>query len=294
MKSLRNLIEYLIFIPALLAQPTFASEFILADPNIASTCIEYSGTPAAKIGDILQWRGISIGGFLQSRNEARFHQGALPNHNWRGFAFLNYTFSLPARESFSPALIMGVEHESAHPGGGFYEENDEAYEMVYDGLYRNINLNSIRVSPMASLFNGTVRLRLDYQLYLFSKNTPELHDTALTHGHGLSGGFDGIFPLARDYAFFASAFFRYIFTGSARRSGWLYHDHNGTAVQVYEEYPVLHSVHTISLKAGILFHHIAQGRTLSLFARLLYGNPYGFIDSRENRFVIAAGVELLH
>ncbi len=294
MKSVLYLFACLIIIPALLAQPTFASEFMLADPNIALTCIEYSGTPAAKIGDLFRWGNISIGGFLQSRNEERFHQGALPNHNWRGFAFLNYTYSLPAWGSFSPALIMGVEHESAHPSGGFYENNDEAYEMIYDGLYRNINMNSIRLSPMLSLFNGIAHLRLDYQLYLFSKNTPELHDTALAHGNGLSGGFDGIFPLSQDYAFFISAFFRYIFTSSARRSDWIYHNHNGTVVQIYEEYPVINSVHTISLKAGIIVPHIAQRRTLSLFARLLHGNPYGFIDSRENRFVIAVGVELMH
>lgn len=285
----------LVALPALSARPPLASQFTLADPNLPSTCFEYSGTPAAKIGDTIQVKGVSLGGFLQSRNEERFNQGALPNHNWRGFAFLHYTCSFPAWGSYTPALTIGIEHESAHPSGGFYEENNEAYEMIYDGLYRNINMNSIRVSSiLCYVFGGKVCLRLDYHLYLFSKNTPELHDTALSHGHGLSGGFDGIFPLWQDYSLFISAFFRYIFTSDEHRSNWIYHDQNDTVVQVYEEYPVINSVRTISLKAGLLVHHIAHDRTLSLFTRLLYGNPYGFIDSRENRLVIAAGVELMH
>lgn len=295
MKIITCFIVCLIAVSALPAQSNFTSQFILADPNFVSTCLEYSKTPAAKIGDAIRWENVSLGGFLQSRNEERFHQGALPNHNWRGFAFINYTFAFPAWGSLTPSFALGIEHESAHPTGGFHEENDEAYEMVYDGLYRNINMNSIRFSPiLRGLFGGTTDLRLDYQLYLFSKNTPELHDTALANGHGLSGGIDGIFALSQDHALFVSAFFRYIFTGSERRSDWIYHDQNGTVVQVYEEYPVIHSTRTISLKAGLLFPHIAYGRTLSLFARLLYGNPYGFADSRENRFVMSAGVELLH
>jgi uncharacterized protein YqjF (DUF2071 family) len=56
---------------------------------------------------------------------------------------------------------------------------------------------------------------------------------------------------------------------------------------------MLNSVTTYSLKAGILVREIAQGRKLAVFARILYGNPYGFIDSREHRLMFAVGVELL-
>ncbi len=294
MKHIIYFLGCLIPFHALPAKLSFASQFLLADPNLVSTCLEFSRTPAGKIGDTLHIKSISLGGFIQTRNEARFHQGALPNHNWRGFAFVNYTYSFPEWNSFTPALALGMEHESAHPTGGFYEENDEAYEMIYDGLYRNINMNSIRLSPiLRCLFVGTLDVRLDYQLYLFSKNTPELHNTALTHGHGFSGGIDAVFPLSQDYALFVSAFFRYIFESASHRNDWIYHNQNGMVVQVYEEYPVINSMRTISLKAGLIFQHIAPGRTISLFTRVLYGNPYGFIDSRENRLVIAAGMELL-
>lgn len=294
MKSIINRFFCLIALLALSGQLP-ASPFILADPNLTSTCIEYSGTPAAKIGDLLQWSDISVGGFLQARNEERFHQGALPNHNWRGFAFVQYEWAFSSIGIMSTAFALGAEHESAHPSGGFYEDNDEASEMIYDGLYRNINMNSLRISPVLKIGSSlSVTFRMDYQLYLFSKNTPELHNTALTHGHGLSGGIDSIYPLTQNYALFISAFGRYIFKSREQRTDWIYHDQNGTVVQVYEDYPVINSVRTISLKTGLLVQNIAQGRTLSLFARALWGNPYGFIDSRENRLVLAVGVELVH
>jgi hypothetical protein len=289
-----HLVGFAFFLMLTTVKPLVAVQFIMADPNTPSTCMEYSHVMWAKIGDALAINGFALGGFLEARNEKRFHQGALPNHNWRGFAFLNYAHSFSVTEEASPGIIVGFEHESAHPSGGFYEENDEAYEMIYDGLYRNINLNALRVSPFLRIApRFTFLFRADYYLFLFSKNTPELHDTALTHGHGISGGIDFIYPYTNAFAFFISVFSRHIFESERHRSDWIYRDQHGTVVQSWEEYPMLNSVTTYSLKAGILVREIAQGRKLAVFARILYGNPYGFIDSREHRLMFAVGVELL-
>ena len=271
-------------------QSVFAN---FADPDSISMGYEYYGSPAVKAGDYVEYHGCRLGGFIETRNEDRFEQGPLPNHNWRGFGFLRYNHLLYKGEMNSLNIVTGAEHESAHPTGGFHENNDEAYEMIYDGLYRNINLNSIMLG-FSGITVGRVRFRYnaDYRLYVYSRNTPELHDNTLTHGHGFSGGLElyvGILPTVDLYL---SLFDRYIFKGDKHRPGWIYYDEGGAAVKRYESYPIINEVNTFVLKTGILIHRTDGKRTLSIYGKMLYGNIYGFVDSRDERLRFSVGMEI--
>ncbi|MCX7679944.1 MAG: hypothetical protein N2316_12120 [Spirochaetes bacterium] len=273
--------------------PIWGNQFVFADPNFVSTLMEYAYASTIKIGDSLKWNNLTCGGFIEIRNEKRFSECILPNHNWRGYAFFNYTFPIDMLNQINTNLAVGAEHESAHPSGGLYEANDEAYEMVYDGLYRNINLNALTISPIVRFtFGCDFLIRLDYLLFLFSKNTPELHDPSVTHGHGISGGLNAFFPITVSTSFFISCFGRYIAKSNETRSDWIYYDQNDTVVQLFEKYPILNSSVTLCMKIGFFIHDVFHTRNLSLFTRMLYGNPYGFIDSREKRLVLAIGIEI--
>ncbi len=108
----------------------------LADPDIISSGYCYNGVPNFKVSTAFNIKYFQFGGFIEVRNEKRFNQALLPNHNWRGFAFLNGIFPIVKKGS----LITGIEHESAHPTMGFHENNYYAYEKIYDNKYRKINL----------------------------------------------------------------------------------------------------------------------------------------------------------
>ena len=140
--------EFLLRIIQLLLLLLFSSHGIYAstvraDPDFISTGMEYCGVPAVKIGDNVRFGSFSLGGMVEIRNEERFNQGVFPNHNWRGFFFGSYDYQVFAGGGSSGVVTAGFEHESAHPTSGLNEPVSDPYQMIYDGTYRNINLNSI-------------------------------------------------------------------------------------------------------------------------------------------------------
>ncbi len=287
-----HLVRWLIII-SLSASIAQAAVINYADPDLISMGYEYYGSPSIKIGDYVEFHNFRLGGFIETRNEDRFEQGPLPNHNWRGFGFLRYFQELYQGDVNRMTLMAGFEHESAHPTGGFHENNDEAYEMIYDEMYRNINLNSFSLGIGGST-TGRVRLRYlsDYRVYVFSRNTPELHDNALTQSHGISAGLELLAGISSSVELFVSLFDRRIFAGDKHRPDWIYYDENGVTVTRYQSYPVINDINTVVLKTGILLHREGGARTLCLYGKVLYGNIYGFVDSREERLVFSAGIEL--
>lgn len=282
-----------LMLTAAVAGPAAAVNWNLADPDLVATGYEFYGVPAVKVGDFVTFRDFSLGGFIESRNEERFTQGPLPNHNWRGYGFLRYDREALSRPGNSIIISAGLEHESAHPTGGFHENNDEAYEMIYDGLYRNINLNSLLLGYSQSL--GTdfqLRFGAEYQFYFLSKNTPELHDNSLALGHGFSAGLEFFAAVTPYLDLFVSVFDRYIFRGGEEREDWIYHDTETGPVQRYEPYPVINGMNTVAVKAGLLFNRRRDWRRVTLYGKVLYGNVSGFVDSREERLRFSAGVEI--
>jgi len=271
-----------------------AANHNMADPDIISTGVSFSWVPTAKIGDFISFYDIDLGGFLETRNESRFNQGVLPNHNWRGFAFIKYNLEVKKDEDQTISIDFGVEHESAHPTMGFTEFNDSAYELIYDGLYRNINLNSLLMGYKHS-FGKDFKLKFmfDYQVYFFSKNTPELHNTDLALSHGFSPGVEFILPFYKSFGWYISIFDRYIFQSREKRDDLIYYDEDGSVVQRISSYPIINNVNTISIKTGLLYFWTGAGRKVNLYTQLLYGNIFGFVDSRDNRLKLYFGVELL-
>jgi len=271
-----------------------AADAVLSDPDHISTGIEYRGTPQARIGDTLSYNYFSFGGMAEIRNEERFNQGALPNHNWRGFVFLYFNQPL-ADEENKLVLTAGFEHESSHPTMGFNDGNDTAYEKIYDGTYRNTNMNSFLLRLCSTLGTGySLALSGDAQFYFCSRNTPELPENDLTWSEGFSGGFEFRYPISGNTDFFISGFDRYIFQSLKKVKGNIYHDTDSGVETRREEYPVINNTNTVSARTGLIFNDLIPGRKVSIYCGILYGNIYGFVDSREKQTVYSIGIEIFH
>ncbi len=271
----------------------FAAETTLSDPDHISTGYEFRGVSDVRLGETFGYGNFSFGAMADIRNEKQFNSEIIPNHNWRGFLFLYFTTPLNSiltnKEKIT--LTCGIEHESAHPTGGLNDAAGGAYDRIYDGTYRNINMNSLmtRLSGSYSYFTFTG----DAQFY-YGRNTPELPVNKLTWSEGVSGSVEFRYPVKGDCFFFISLFDRYIFQGGEKTSGNIYFDTDSGTIARYTEYPVINNINTVSIKTGLLFGEIIPFRNISVYCGFLYGSIYGFIDSREKRAVYSIGIEVLH
>lgn len=271
------------------------SSSVRADPDYVATGIEFRGVPAVKIGDDIGFDRFSIGGMIEVRNEERFNQEALPNHNWRGFVFAYYGLPVFSRGTGYGVLSAGFEHESAHPTMGLNEPASDPHQKIYDGIYRNINMNSFLLRYCHTIEGSYIlKLIIDSQFYFASRNTPELPYTDTGWSEGVSGGAEYSFPLSVSWEIFVSVHDRYIFRGrsESRRDVWF--SEGGSAVLKNVSYPVINSVNTVTLKTGTTFNTGCDGVMLSVYGSVLYGNIYGFVDSRDKRLQYAIGIELVH
>jgi hypothetical protein len=66
---------------------------------------------------------------------------------------------------------------------------------------------------------------------------------------------------------------------------------DGQLQNVLVRYPIINHVNTIVLKTGFFILFNESRREAGLYGKALYGNPYGFVDSRDTRFVISFGIE---
>lgn len=269
---------------------SYASPAVHADPDFIATGFEYRGVTDIRLGDSFGTDNINAGGMVDIRNESRFNQKVFPNHNWRGFAYIYYNF----QELFkSLPLSAGFEHESAHPTMGFNEGNDNAYDKIYDGTYRNINLNSflMRFNYMAGS-GYSITFTGDMQFYFLSRNTPENPVNELTWSEGISGGMDFIYPVTSCAGIYFSVFDRYIFRGSKKVTADIYYDSDTGIDKRSVSYPLINSVNTVSARLGIIFGNMITDRKLNIYFGIMDGNIYGFVDSREKRTVYSIGIEI--
>lgn len=267
-----------------------ASQTVYADPDHTATGYEYRGVPDLRVGDSFGTGNLYMGGMVDIRNESRFNQKVLPNHNWRGFAFICYEYPDFIK---SWPLTIGFEHESAHPTMGYNDNNDSAYDKIYDGTYRNINLNSFLLRFNHKTGSGyTLAFTGDLQFYFLSRNTPENPINELTWSEGASGGVEFLYPLTADCGMYLSVFDRYIFRGKEKVTADIYYNTDTGTEKRSSSYPLINSVNTVSARAGLIFSSVFTERKLNVYCGILYGNIYGFVDSREKRTVYSIGIEI--
>jgi len=269
-----------------------AYEQIAADPELIASGAEFGRTHSVRAGDRFTVGGFDIGGFVETRNEPQFNQGVLPNHNWRGFVSALYSFPIIRDMQFSTILFTGIEHESSHATMGIVEETRDPYAMIYDHKYRKHSINGIQFGAQLVMFDQVNRLALQARgiLYFCSKNTPELPGLDLTQSGGMSLG--GVYRhlFGRRIGCFVSAHGRLIFRGSAERSEEVYvEDGDGMALRRLS-YPIMNRIGTVNLQAGLTMPLFEARRFFDVYVKYLYGNIYGYVDSRDKRHVVALGM----
>jgi hypothetical protein len=280
----------------LLHAPAFPQTAIPADPDHLSSGMFWTteGIPCIKIGDLISFHRFRVGGMFEIRNEKRFNQELLPNHTWRGvIKFEAILYERPLASAHLSAYV-NVCHESAHPTMGIREPTDQAYELIYDDVYRRMILNSAGLAGCCIKTHGrnTFSARVDYSFYYLSKNTPELTGSQLGFSHGFSLGVENRYSIGRKISLYGSLYDRLIFEGHDQGQGYV-HTGNGLALanQILT-YPIIAQSHTIVFKTGFSSAFGESRRKVDLFCKVLYGNPYGFIDSRDIRLSTSSGAEI--
>lgn len=266
----------------------FAENSVKADPDYTFTGFEYARITIVKIGDYLNLKYLQSGGFIEVRDEECFNYKLIPNHNWRGYFFLYSNIITKNNPEKKVLLNIGYEHESAHPTMGIKKSTTNPYEKIYDDQYRNINLNSLllRYNRISFFGQNTFSIKFDYQFYFSSNNTPELTGNPYTISHGLSLGMEYTRRINELIDIYISAFDRYIFKGRKDCKDNIY---KGDSV-VNISYPIINEVNTVTAKTGLLFNMNKIKRQAEVYFSILYGNIFGFVDSRDKRFRLSGGV----
>lgn len=272
-----------------------ADDAIYADPDNFRSMMKWTSDalPMICIGENISLGRFSLGGMIEVRNEKRFNQEFFPNHNWRGigkFQVLLFTYQI---KNWQFSTLSDIRHESAHPTMGIVENTDKAYELIYDDVYRRMILNAVSIgnSAASTIGKNTITFRVHYHFLFLSKNTPELTGGKLTEGHGLSFGAQWQHELNKSMGIYLSLYDRYIFKSIRSTHGNVYCG-NGAALQdSIVDYPIIHSVNTAAVKSGLMREFGKKGRKFGIFLEYLYGNPFGFIDSRDKRSIKSLGFE---
>lgn len=259
-----------------------------ADPDYTFTGFEYAGATVVKLGDFVKFKYLKAGGFIEVRDEKYFNTKFAPNHNWRGFFFLHSKITTKDNPDKKIFLNIGYEHESAHPTMGIKKSTTDPYIKLYDGQYRVVDLNSllIRYNRMHFLNQNILSLKFDYQFYFYSKNTPELKNKTRSVSNGLSLGLEYTRTINDYLNFYIATFDRYIFKGRKKITGDIYKGND----TLHIAYPIINEVNTISAKTGLALNLSKIKRQVEVYCSILYGNIFGFVDSREKRLRVAGGI----
>lgn len=265
-----------------------AENAIKADPDYTFTGFEFAGVTIVKLGDFVKLKFLETGGFIEVRDEKHFNTKFAPNHNWRGFFFLHSTIATRDNPDKKILLNIGYEHESAHPTMGIKKSTTDPYIKLYDGQYRVVDLNSllIRYNRMHFFNQNILSLKFDYQFYFYSKNTPEITNKTRSINNGLSLGLEYTRTINDYLSFYIATFDRYIFKGRKKITGDIYKGND----TLHIAYPIINEVNTISAKTGVALNLSKIKRQVEIYCSVLYGNIFGFVDSREKRLRVAGGI----
>ena len=273
---------------------------VLADNDHVSHQVQYAKGINVKLGNEIRTEHFKLGGFFEVRNEKRFDEGYLPNHNWRGFLDFSLLFNgqksglINDFLSDNHYLSIGYEHESAHASMGIEESTDDALERIYDGEYRSINLNSLSIKNFYVLSGKKMAFLLkgEYQVYFYSKNTPERSDKKLTQGHGVSAGVDWFYKMFSGYELVVSLHNKYMFNGIGKEGTSIYVDTDTGVGRIAENYPVIRGMNTFEVLSGFRGWSSYLDRHYMLYAKYTRGNKGGFVDSRQKDDLVGFGLML--
>lgn len=265
---------------------------VLSEIDHIDSRLEYAGTTDLKLGDRLRIGNFSLGGFMEVRNEERFHEEYLPNHNWRGVVRFAHEQVFVKGGWGSLTIPLAFQHESAHASMGIEGPTRSAFEMIYDGNYRNVNRNGFSTGAVYQ-FQGPVYLILQgfYTRYLFSRNAPEAADTHLTEGNAMQFGAELRLPMgSRKLAACASAYYRQEFESDETKISTIYYDSDTGPVALKVNYSPLQRTRTISALLGLRYSW--NVRPVMLYSTWTFGNQGGFVDSRAETYRVAMGIQL--
>jgi hypothetical protein len=277
----------------ILLHNAFSADQITADPNFTGCSAEYSRTLQVKAGNTVSCGVLNIGGFIEARNEPRFNQGLLPNHNWRGFITGTCFYPVIQKMQVSCSLGAGVEHESSHATMGIVEPTERPYDCIYDHAYRKSVMNAVQACTRFEMFDTWNRLLLKGSLsfYFLSKNTPELPGLSTANSGGLT--FNALYRhlFTAKMGCFVSLHERSVFQGSKKVRGEVYF-YDKELNQKMVDYPIINDISAFSCCAGVSLPLFQSRHLCEIYLRYLYGHCYGYIDSREKRNVFSVGVAL--
>lgn len=277
----------------------YGDNTVYSDPDYIRTMMEWTSeaVPVISIGDDIEYRRFLIGGMVEVRNERRFNQEIFPNHNWRGIGKFQALLLKHQRKDWQFSIYSDLRHESAHPTMGIVENTVKACEMIYDHNYRRMILNALSVgsSIIRSKAKDLFTFQGYFHFFFLSKNTPELTGSKLGEGFGISAGSQWQHTINNaPLDFYISLYGRHIFNSKKRAQGKLYSGEGSELIETVVLYPVIHHVNTISIQSGLLHQFGKKGRKAGVFLKYLYGNPFGFIDSRDKRSIASMGFEFYH
>ncbi len=279
-----------------LNQTAFSETTVKADPDFISSGLSgtTAGIPSIKIGDVIFFRYFLIGGMFEARNEARFDQEILPNHNWRGIGRIEFSLFKRPISSSQLSVRAYLSHESAHPTMGIREPSKKSFELIYDDVYRRMILNSMSISGnITDSGSKTIFLaQANYHFYFLSKNTPELAGSKLGFSNGFSLGVEILYLVGRKTSCYVSIYDRLILQGNATNKGYIHKGNDDFLESTLVTYPIITETNTVVFKTGVSIPFNESRRAFDIYLRLLYGGIYGFVDSRDNRLMTSLGIEV--
>ena len=285
----------LLLVVVTLNHTLFAETFLKANPDYFSSGFSLTtrGIPSVKVGDVVMLGRVLIGGMVEARNEARFNQALLPNHNWRGVCRVETGLFEHSQARTRLALTVNLSHESAHATMGIRESTQKALELIYDDVYRQMILNALSLS--GTVYHNSSQAgfytRVDGHFFFLSKNTPELAGSRLGFGSGFSLGLEYFYRLIHHTGCYVSIHDRFILQSSATDDGYLHTGNNDSLKNQLTTYSIINQTNTVVVKGGISIGLGTTSKALDLYVRILYGSIYGFVDSRDIRFVTSLGLE---
>ncbi len=282
------------YILQILCALLYSNTLFYADHDTPGSGMEFSDGMSVQLGDRFSFSLVTIDAIIEARNEPRFNNAPLPNHNWRGFLSIGTSIiPLFTNDLQWLAIQIGFEHSSAHATMGVEEPTYRPHEMIYDGKYRNVNLNSIFLKNEYTLYDSALTIEAQYHFYFFSRNTPELPNFDWTHGHGISAGIQYSHILFFDYSGVLSLYDQFIFNSTRTSHDYLFEEPNGILSLKESSHPIIHQTNAFSLLAGIE-KRIFDRYTLLVYLKYLYGTEGGYVDSRQVTNALSFGFLISH
>ncbi|MGL1935545.1 MAG: hypothetical protein OCD01_11010 [Fibrobacterales bacterium] len=254
--------------------------------GVLETSLFYEKGLGVSLAKKINLSQVTIGGMIEARNDTHFNQSILPNHCWRGNLVVGFDSVLVGPEFGEYKSFIGVYgvHQSAHATMGIQEDISDPSYQIYDGTYRQSNLNALSLQ-MNIVSSQGLQWHGSGLGYFYSKNTPELPGLHKDISFGVKSGVHWQIKMYRSLSFFGAGTFDYIAEGSKKVV-------ESIAVEGGLEkraYPVIAEQYRIAFRTGITYYR-KEVKLLSLYSGYSYGCRSGYYDSRERLHLFRLGL----